>query len=327
MGQHSSRNPKNDNDPSKWAEPALHDSKAIAVLQPHPRRRPDASTVGSSVQSIEGKSILITGAAMGMGKRYAQRAANENASAIVLWDVNESALKSTADELRMGGAKVYEDVVDVSRLDAIIEAAARVRNDVGDVDILINNAGVVRGKYFWEHDHREDIQLTMAINALAPMHITREFLPGMIRNRQESRVVNIASAAGLLSNPKMSLYCASKWAATGWSDSVRLELQQAGHHHVKVTTVCPSYVGTGMFEGAKAPLFTPILKPEFAVDRVWKAMKVGEPFLTMPWMVRQSMFWRGVLPIRVRDFLADKVFRVYRSMDDFTGRGTASGKS
>ena len=278
------------------------------------------------MRSVEGKTVLITGAAMGMGRLYAQLAAKENAGAIVLWDVVEPALKAVADELRKGGANVQEDVVDVSRLDAIVEAAARVRNVVGDIDILINNAGVIRGKYFWKHDHVEDIQLTMSINALAPMHITREFLPTMIERRREARVVNIASAAGLMSNPKMSVYCGSKWAATGWSDSVRLELKQAGHHHVKVTTVCPSYISTGMFEGAKGPLLTPILKPEIVVDRVWKAMKAGKPLLTMPWMVRQAMFLRGALPIRVFDFLADRVFGVYRSMDEFTGRANTPGK-
>jgi all-trans-retinol dehydrogenase (NAD+) len=279
------------------------------------------------VRTVEGKSILITGAGMGMGRLYAQLAEKEKARAIMLWDVNEPALKATAEELRKGGARVVEDVVDVSKLDAIVEAAARVRKDGGDIDILINNAGVIRGKYFWEHEHIADIQSTMAVNALAPMHITREFLPGMIEHGRESRVVNITSAAGLLSNPRMSVYCGSKWAATGWSDSVRLELQQAGHRHVKVTTVCPSYISTGMFEGANAPLFTPILKPEVAASRVWIAMKAGKPFLTMPAMVRSSMFLRGVLPLRVFDFLADKVFGVYRSMDGFIGRGTSIGKS
>jgi len=279
------------------------------------------------VQTIADKSILISGAAMGMGKLYAQRAAAENANAIVLWDVNASALEATTDELLQLGANVHSNLVDLSSLDAIIAAAAKLRSDVGDPDILINNAGVVRGKYFWEHDHFADIQYTMAVNALAPMHLAREFLPAMISNRREARIVNIASAAGLLSNPKMSVYCASKWAATGWSDSLRLELLKAGHYHVKVTTVCPSYISTGMFAGARAPLFTPILNPEFVVDRVWNAMKSGKPFLTMPRTVRLSMFLRGVLPLRAWDFLADKVFGLYRSMDEFTGRGTASGMS
>jgi len=103
-----------------------------------------------------------------------------------------------------------------------------VKQDVGDVEILFNNAGVVRGKYFWEHDHVKDTWFTMSINALAPMYIAREFLPAMIASKRECRVINIASAAGTVSNPKMSVYCASKWAAIGWSDSVRLELVQAG---------------------------------------------------------------------------------------------------
>ena len=83
-----------------------------------------------------------------------------------------------------------------------------------------------------------------AINALAPMHITREFLPAMLAAGRDCRIVNIASAAGLVSNPRMSVYSASKWAVVGWSDSLRLELRGTP---VRVTTVCPSYVTTGMF--------------------------------------------------------------------------------
>ncbi len=276
------------------------------------------------MQSVSGKTVLITGAAMGMGKLYAQLAVEENAAAVVLWDINEAALKETVRELAAIGGKVHSYIVDVSKLESIVAAAARVRAEIGNVDVLINNAGVVRGKYFWEHDHIKDTFFTMSINALALMYITREFLPAMIENGHESRVVNIASAAGLISNPKMSVYCASKWAATGWSDSVRLELEQAGHHHVKMTTVCPSYISTGMFEGAKAPLMTPIMTPEYVVDRVWKAMKVGKPVLTLPWTVRLSMFAKGSLPQPMWDFVADRLFGVYHTMDQFKGRSGAA---
>jgi short-subunit dehydrogenase len=273
------------------------------------------------MQNVTGKTVLITGAAMGMGKLYAQLAVKENAAAVVLWDINETALKDTVAELTALNGKVHPYVVDVSKLEAITATAARVREEVGNVDILINNAGVVRGKYFWEHDHLKDTFFTMAVNALAPMYISREFLPGMIEGGRESRIVNIASAAGLVSNPKMSVYCASKWAATGWSDSVRLELEQAGHHHVKITTVCPSYISTGMFEGAAAPLMTPILTPEYVVDRVWQAMKNGKVFLMTPWTVRLSMFAKGSLPRPMWDFVADRIFGVYHTMDQFKGRG------
>ena len=277
------------------------------------------------MQSVAGRTVLITGAAMGMGRLYARLAVDEGAAAIVLWDINQTQLDKTAAELRAVGGTVHSYVVDVSSREAIVAAAARVRAEIGSPQILINNAGVIRGKYFWEHDHESDTWLTMAINALAPMYIAREFLPAMIAQPDsQCRIVNIASAAGLVSNPRMSVYCASKWSCTGWSDSVRIELEQAGHRHVRVTTVNPTYISTGMFDGASKMLLTPILTPERVVDRVWRAMKRGRPRVVMPWTVHLSSALKGLLPTRVFDWLADRVFGIYRSMDHFRGRAHTS---
>ncbi|ALV46506.1 3-oxoacyl-ACP reductase [Arthrobacter alpinus] len=273
-----------------------------------------------TIESLANATVLITGAAMGMGKMYAELAVRDNAAHVVLWDVNAEGLEAAAAELRGSGSEIHSHVVDVSSLEAIEEAAQRVRSEVGTPDILINNAGIVRGKYFWEHDQRTDIAATMAINTLALMHITREFLPAMISGGRTSRIVNVASAAGLLSNPRMSIYSSSKWAVVGWSDSLRLELQQAGHRHIKVTTFCPSYIKTGMFEGARGPLLTPLLEPEAVTERVWRAMKEGTPMLLMPWTVQLSKTLRGVLPLPVWDVVAGRVFGVYKSMEHFTGR-------
>jgi all-trans-retinol dehydrogenase (NAD+) len=276
--------------------------------------------MNGTLESLSGSTVLITGAAMGMGKMYAQLAVRDHAAHLVLWDVNAELLEQAASELGGRGSRVHSYVVDVSRLEAIEEAAEKVRNDVGTPDILINNAGIVRGKYFWEHDQRSDIAATMAINSLALMHITREFLPAMIAGRRPSRIVNVASAAGLLANPRMSVYSSSKWAVIGWSDSLRLELKQAGHGHVKVTTFCPSYIKTGMFEGARGPLLTPLMEPADVTERVWRAMKEGAPILMMPWTVKLSTALRGVLPIAAWDVVAGRVFGVYKSMEHFTGR-------
>jgi short-subunit dehydrogenase len=272
------------------------------------------------IDTLAGSTVLIAGAAMGVGKMYAQLAVRDRASHVVLWDVNAAELERTADELRSGGSQIHTMVVDVSRLESIEEAAAEVRGGVGAPDILINNAGIVRGKYFWEHDQRADIAATMNINTLALMHITREFLPEMISRGRTSRIVNVASAAGLLANPRMSVYSSSKWAVIGWSDSLRLELVQAGHKHIKVTTFCPSYIKTGMFEGARGPLLTPLLEPGPVTERVWRAMKDGQPMLMMPWTVKLSTALRGVLPIAAWDVVAGRVFGVYKSMEHFTGR-------
>ncbi|WP_425295943.1 SDR family oxidoreductase [Nocardia cyriacigeorgica] len=272
------------------------------------------------LETVAGKKVLVTGAAMGLGKLFAERAVREGAAAVVLWDINEVALKSTAAELTALGGTIHQFVVDVSAPDQISEAAQAVREEVGDIDILVNNAGIVRGNtYFWETTNRADIDKTMAINSLAPMYVTLEFLPAMVAGSGQARVLNIASSAGLVSNPRMSVYAASKWAALGWSDSVRIELEQAGHDHVKVTTVCPTYIDTGMFDGAKGFLLTPILKQEEVVETSWQEMKNGGALVILPWTSRLNKALSGILPLKLRDLFLDTV-GVYRSMEEFTGR-------
>nr|WP_280262509.1 SDR family NAD(P)-dependent oxidoreductase [Nocardia wallacei] len=273
------------------------------------------------MDTVAGKRVLITGAAMGLGKSFAERAVREGAADVVLWDVNESALKDTAAELTaLGGSRVHHHVVDVSDPAAIAQTAASVREEIGDIDVLVNNAGIVRGNgYFWETSDRADIGKTMAINSLAPMYITLEFLPAMVARKTPARVLTIASSAALVANPRMSVYAGSKWAALGWSDSVRLELEQSGNDHVKVTTFCPTYINTGMFDGAKGFWFTPIIEQQDAVDAAWTEMKKGSPLVVMPWTSRFNRAISGLLPLKVRDFYLNTV-GVYHSMDEFTGR-------
>ncbi|WP_330181150.1 SDR family NAD(P)-dependent oxidoreductase [Nocardia sp. NBC_01503] len=273
------------------------------------------------MKNVADKKVLVTGAAMGLGKSFAERAVRERAADVVLWDINEEALKETAAELAaLGSSRIHHYVVDVSDRDAIAEAGAAVRAEVGDIDVLINNAGIVRGNgYFWETANRSDIEKTMAINSLAPMYITLEFLPAMVAGTGEARVMTIASSAGLVANPRMSVYAGSKWAALGWSDSVRLELEQSGNSHVKVTTVCPTYINTGMFDGAKGFLFTPILEQDDVVNTSWEEMKKGSALVVLPWTSRLNRAISGLLPLKVRDFYLNTV-GVYHSMDEFTGR-------
>ena len=272
------------------------------------------------MKTVADKTVLITGAAMGLGKLFAHKAVGDKAAAIVLWDINEHALKDTAAELEAAGGTVRSYVVDISCAEAVAAAAAQVRAEAGTVEILFNNAGIVRGNgYFWETSDVRDIEQTLAINSLAPMLVAREFLPDMIKSDADCRIVNIASSAALLSNPRMAVYAASKWALVGWSDSVRLELEQAGHRTTKVTTVCPTYINTGMFDGVTRMLFTPMLKQKAVVDDTWSKMLKGVPFLIMPWTSRVNYAVSGLLPLKVRDFYLDRA-GVYHSMDEFTGR-------
>ena len=102
------------------------------------------------MKSVQGKTVLITGAAMGMGRLFAERAIAEKAKAVVLWDLNEPALQRTLEELSGGATEVTAYLVDVGNLDAVTASAAAVLDEVGRVDVLVNNPGIVRGnQYFW----------------------------------------------------------------------------------------------------------------------------------------------------------------------------------
>lgn len=274
--------------------------------------------------TVRGSTVLITGAGMGMGRLYALRAAREGAATVVLWDVNSSAMNDVGREVRAHGANVVEQQVDLTELSAIEAAAATLREEHGIAapDVLINNAGIVKDGPFWEHDSERHTRMVMNVNAMAPMYVTAEFLPAMMARGTEQHILNIASAAGTLANPNMSVYAASKWAVIGWSDSLRLELERTGSP-VRVTTFCPSYISTGMFEGVKGPLLTPIMTPDVAVDRAWRAMLAGQPMRLTPWTAKLAMGLRGALPTRTWDVVAGNVFKVYNSMDHFTGRQTA----
>ena len=111
-------------------------------------------------RTVRGASVLITGAAGGMGRMYAERAVAEHAASVTLWDRDAAALARAVDELgtiSRGRTRIQSFVVDVGDLGAIAKTAQRVRREVGNPDVLINNAGIVRGnRYFWETDNGND---------------------------------------------------------------------------------------------------------------------------------------------------------------------------
>lgn len=266
--------------------------------------------------NFKGKRVLITGGASGIGKIMGRKALERGCSHLVIWDINQEGLLQTQAEFQTLGGKISLFQVDISDLEQIKSAAEKVNTQTGGIDILINNAGIVVGKYFHEHTH-EQISKSMLVNSSALMHIAAEFLPGMMA-RNLGAVCNIASSAGLISNPKMSVYAASKWAAVGWSDSLRLEMEQL-KKNISVTTIMPFYISTGMFDGVKSKLL-PILEPEKTSEKIIKAIENDTKMLAMPlpyWFIR---FSQGILPLPVFDWVMRNVFGIYDTMKDFKGR-------
>tara|TARA_R110001599_G_scaffold244895_1_gene445028 strand:- start:133789 stop:134616 length:828 start_codon:yes stop_codon:yes gene_type:complete len=267
--------------------------------------------------SFSGKTVLITGAASGIGFIMGRIALERGAKHLVMWDINSESLSASADELSSNGYSVSTNLVDVRNKEQVSKVSEEVIKEQGTIDILFNNAGIVVGKSFADHSY-EDIENTLAVNSLGLMYVARAFLPAMIE-KGFGRIINIASAAGLTPNPGMTVYAASKWAAVGWSDSLRIELEQ-NHENIKVLTVMPSYIKTGMFDGVKAPLLIPLLDPEKISAKIMNSVEKEKILLREPFMIKLSPFVRGILPAKIYDFVAGKILKVYSSMNTFTGR-------
>jgi len=260
-----------------------------------------------------GTRVLITGGASGIGRLMGEIVLQKGAE-LIIWDISQDRIDETvAAFLPLG--KVTGHRVDVSDPVQIASAASLVKQQ-GPVGILVNNAGIVVGKYFHEHTVPE-ITRTMEINANAPMLVTLQFLPDMIA-RKQGHICNIASSAGLISNPKMSVYAASKWSVIGWSDSVRLEMQQL-KTSVGITTVTPYYINTGMFDGVRSSVL-PILRPEKVARQIISGIERNKIFVKMPLIIHIVRLCQGLLPIPLFDFLVGKVLGIYKTMEHFEGR-------
>jgi Short-chain dehydrogenases of various substrate specificities len=256
---------------------------------------------------LANSTVLITGGGSGLGRQLAHQSVARGAK-VVLWDRNGAAAERVAGELGTSARWAQVDVTD----SAAVAAAA---SDAGAVDVLINCAGVVTGKPLLEASEAE-IRRTFEVNTLAGYWTTRAFLPGML-DRHSGLVVTIASAAGLVGVARQTDYAASKWAAIGFTESLRGELAGTG---VTTLVVAPFYIDTGMFEGVKTrfPLLLPILKEASAAAKVLDAIERGRQQLIMPPMVR-TVPWLRILPVRAFDAVAN-FFGINHSMDDFRGR-------
>ncbi len=264
---------------------------------------------------IKGRTLLITGGASGIGRIMGRMALQRGAKKVVVWDINEDNIAATESELKSyGEVKGYK--VDVANTEMVKQMFALTTKECGDVDILINSAGIITGNKTFAEQSQQDIDRTMAINATAPMTVALQALPPMLE-RNVGHICNIASAAGFIANPRMSIYAASKWAVIGWSDSLRVELQEA-KSNVHVTTIAPYYISTGMFDGVRSRII-PILKPEWVAKKILNAIEKNKKISSWPLGYHLIRTLQALLPLRALDLLC-KVLGIYNALDHFKGR-------
>lgn len=192
------------------------------------------------MEILQGKKALITGAGKGIGRALAIALAREGVH-VALLARTMSDLNKVAEELKAYPVKTLVVTADVADIQAVNAAADQVKAGFGEIDILINNAGISSFGSFMELEPSrwEDI---VKINLFGAYYVTRAFLPGMIA-RQTGDIVNISSTAGLRGAAVTSAYSASKFGLIGLSESL---MQEVRKYHIRVSTLTPSTVSTDM---------------------------------------------------------------------------------
>ncbi|XP_076243039.1 estradiol 17-beta-dehydrogenase 11 [Calliopsis andreniformis] len=230
------------------------------------------------MKSISGEIALVTGGGGGLGKLIALRLSNLGAI-VVIWDVNKDGMEETVKLVQAAGGTCYGYVCDLCDREDVYKKAAIVKEEVGKVTILINNAGVVSGTKFLDTPDKLIIR-TMDVNVMSHFWTTKAFLPSMIENNK-GHIVSIASLAGHIGVPTLVDYCTSKFAAVGFEEALHMELAADGYN-INTTVICPFFIrSTGMFDDFM-PRFFSRLSPNEVADRVVSAMRCNEKIAVVP---------------------------------------------
>ncbi|MCY4273632.1 MAG: SDR family NAD(P)-dependent oxidoreductase [bacterium] len=217
-------------------------------------------------RSVAGRVAVVTGAASGMGRATAWLLADEGAKVAAL-DVNLPGVEETVAAIVDAGGMALAVVCDLADAGAIDPAVARVRDALGPVDMLINNAGVVAGGPLDAPDYEDAWAAALEVNLTAQMRLVRACLDDLKRNG-DGRIVNVASTEGMMATPNTSPYTASKHGVVGLTRALAVELGQWG---VTANAVCPGPIRTAMTDDIPEEA-----KQKYARRRV-PARRYGDP--------------------------------------------------
>ncbi|WLR58329.1 3-ketoacyl-ACP reductase [Guptibacillus hwajinpoensis] len=190
--------------------------------------------------ALKGKTALITGAARGIGRASAIALAKEGVN-IAMIARTEETLQNVAKEIEAEGVKTSFAIADVSSNEEVTTAVAKLKEDLGEVDIIINNAGIAKMGGFMDLEVTEWEKI-IQVNLLGAYYVTRAVLPDMIE-RKSGDIINISSTAGQKGAPVTSAYSASKFGLMGLTESLAQEVRK---HDIRVSALTPSTVSTDL---------------------------------------------------------------------------------
>jgi all-trans-retinol dehydrogenase (NAD+) len=270
---------------------------------------------------LEGKTAIVTGGAMGIGLATVKRLL-EAGVIVTVWDINEEAMQNLKNSHLNIPAKLFIHKCDVTDQERVKELSKIAFQEMGRIDFLINNAGYVRGGGFC--DLPVDIWVkTVDINLNSIFYTTANVLP-LMRQNNFGHIVNISSASGLLGVADLSAYAATKWAVWGLTESLRYESLNKTEN-IYWSSVHPSYLKEGLFEGAKLNILGNLIVPQIkSHDVIAKAivhdcLTKKKTLVLRPRSLRLALILRGILS----DYLFRKlliIMGVPKSMSNWKGR-------
>ncbi|TFB21741.1 3-ketoacyl-ACP reductase [Filobacillus milosensis] len=233
-------------------------------------------------QDIKGKIAYVTGAGSGIGKATAIELAKEGVH-VGLIARTENKLAQVAEEVRQYGVNVEYVAVDITDLNAVNQAIAELRENLGQADILINNAGIGSKGHLVNSDP-DEWKKPIEVNVFGTYHVTKAVLPDLI-DKNKGDIINISSSNGLKATAGSSAYSASKFAVQGMSEAL---MQEVRHNNIRVFTMNPSLVATelafgGHLEEKNEDKF---MQPEDLAEYMVAQLKLNQRIF-----IKQSLQW------------------------------------
>ncbi|XP_051967606.1 short-chain dehydrogenase/reductase 3-like [Xyrauchen texanus] len=271
----------------------------------------------SKRRDLTGDVVLITGGGRGIGRHLAREFAKRGAKKLILWGRTEKCMQEACEEIALMGTECHYFVCDVANREDVYKQAKVVREKVGDVTILVNNAAVVHGKSLLDSDD-DALLKTQHINTMGQFWTTKAFLPRMLE-LQNGHVVCVNSILSLSPIPGAIDYCTSKASSLAFMESLTLGLLDCPG--VGCTTVLPFHTNTEMFQGMRVrfPQLFPPLKPEVVAQRTVDAVRTNTAFVYLPWTMHVLIILKCVLPHSALEEI-HKFSGSYTCMNTFKGR-------
>jgi short-subunit dehydrogenase len=254
----------------------------------------------AALTSYDGITALVTGASSGLGRLLAVRFAREGARAVALVARRADLLEVVAREVAAAGAEPLVVPCDVADRAAVFAGAERACATLGQIDVLVNNAGYGRHRLFLEWD-LDDMERMVRVNFLGALYWTKALLPAMVARRR-GWIVFMASVGGKIGVPEESAYAASKFAMIGLAEALSIEVEDAGVH---VLTVCPGAIRTEFFGPEELARMPPVahrtmIEPGPVIDAVVRALRRGKREVTVPRGIAVAYLVRAIAPAFMR---------------------------